>query len=491
MAGPIKLTGTIIGTPGSWNNSGNTIAKAFDGNFSTFFDAPAPGNGAWVGLDLGTTAQIAQVKYAPRATYESRMVGGRFEGSNTADFSSGVVNLFTISSAPVAGSFTTQAITNTGTFRYVRYLSPNGGYGNIAELEFDGTPANPTAPTAPTGLTATAGNSQVALAWNAASGATSYNIYRATTAGGEGEHALSHRDHRPSFTDTGLTNGTRYFYQVSAVNAAGQSGKSSEVSAVPQVPGANGLVLALGFNEGTGVTVTDSSGNSNSGTLSGATWSTSGKFGNALSFNGSNALVSIADSASLDLTTGMTLEAWVNPSATSSAWRDVIYKGPNDIYYLEGSSPQAKSPAMGGTFSFQSALRHGAAGGQHLVAPGGHLRRSRRCGCTSTACRWPVEPRPARSRRPRGALDRRRQLVRTVLRRADRRGPHLQPRFVRPPDPDRHEHAGGQPPAAHGRNDRQLGRSRAADRLRTSAHCSTKQCRAGKRHSATHRPHEN
>jgi hypothetical protein len=39
----------------------------------------------------------------------------------------------------VAGSFTTQAITNTGTFRYVRYLGPNGSYGNVAELEFDGS----------------------------------------------------------------------------------------------------------------------------------------------------------------------------------------------------------------------------------------------------------------------------------------------------------------------------------------------------------------
>ena len=112
----------------------------------------------------------------------------------------------------------------------------------------------------------------------------------------------------------------------------------------------SGLVAAYAFNEVTGTTVADVSGNGNTGTLSGATWSTSGKYANALSFNGSSALVSVADSASLDLTTGMTLEAWVNPSSTSGAWRDVIYKS-NDIYYLEGSSPQGQSPAMGGTFS--------------------------------------------------------------------------------------------------------------------------------------------
>ena len=66
------------------------------------------------------------------------MVGGVIQGSNTADFSSGVVTLFTVTTVPVSGAFTAQPITNTGTFRYVRYLAPNGTYGDIAELEFDG-----------------------------------------------------------------------------------------------------------------------------------------------------------------------------------------------------------------------------------------------------------------------------------------------------------------------------------------------------------------
>ena len=74
-----------------------------------------------------------------------------------------------------------------------------------------------------------------------------------------------------------------------------------------------GLVAAYSFNEGSGSTVYDSSGNGNNGTISNATWSTAGKYGDALSFNGSNALVSVNDSTSLHLTTGMTLEAWVDP----------------------------------------------------------------------------------------------------------------------------------------------------------------------------------
>src|SRR5690349_4846405 len=111
-----------------------------------------------------------------------------------------------------------------------------------------------------------------------------------------------------------------------------------------------GLVAAYSFGEGSGTTLMDLSGNGNNGTISGATWTNTGKYGSALVFNGSSALVTINNSASLQLTTGMTLEAWVNPSTVSSAWRDVIYKG-NDNYYLEATSTTSSRPAMGGTFS--------------------------------------------------------------------------------------------------------------------------------------------
>ena len=76
-----------------------------------------------------------------------------------------------------------------------------------------------------------------------------------------------------------------------------------------------GLVAAYGFDAGTGTTTADQSGNGNNGTVSNTTWSTTGKFGNALSFNGTNSSVTVPDSSSLDLTTGMTIEAWVNPAA--------------------------------------------------------------------------------------------------------------------------------------------------------------------------------
>ncbi len=138
-AGSVGLTGTVIGTPGSYQNDGDTAAKAFDGDGNTFFDAPA--GTAWVGLDLGAARSVTQVQLVPRAGYAGRMVGGTFQASNTADFSSGVTTLYTVKAVPAAGRFTAAAVTAAGSFRYVRYLSPAGGHGNVAELAFAGRPA--------------------------------------------------------------------------------------------------------------------------------------------------------------------------------------------------------------------------------------------------------------------------------------------------------------------------------------------------------------
>jgi fibronectin type 3 domain-containing protein len=95
------------------------------------------------------------------------------------------------------------------------------------------------APPAPAGLSATAGNAQISLSWGAASGATSYNVYRGTTAGGESTTAVASGLTGTTYNNTGLTNGTTYYYKVRAVNASGTSGYSNEASAVPGAPAGN------------------------------------------------------------------------------------------------------------------------------------------------------------------------------------------------------------------------------------------------------------
>ena len=128
-------------------------------------------------------------------------------------------------------------------------------------------------------------------------------------------------------------------------------------------PATAGLVAAFAFDEGSGSTVTDLSGTGNTGTISNATWTTAGKYGKALIFNGTNARVNVPDAASLHLTSAMTLEAWVNPSVVTRAWRDVIYKG-DDNYYLEGTS-DAELCGPGG----RRHVRVGDDRGQRLLPP--------------------------------------------------------------------------------------------------------------------------
>jgi hypothetical protein len=113
----------------------------------------------------------------------------------------------------------------------------------------------------------------------------------------------------------------------------------------PVVPGtappatdSTGLVAAYNFNDGT---ATDVTGHGHNGVLNGPV-SAAGIYGQALSFNGTSALVSIADANDLHLTTGMTLEAWVRPN-TLNSWRSLLLKErPQGLAYALYGSDQAQ-----------------------------------------------------------------------------------------------------------------------------------------------------
>jgi len=137
---------------------------------------------------------------------------------------------YTQVTAPTTTSDTDAGLTN-GTLYYYMVSAVNsaGESGNSSEVS-----AIPTAgsiPAMPTGLTATAGNAQVTLSWNASSGATSYHVKRGTTIGGP--YTQVGAPTTTSDTDTGLTDGTPYYYVVSALDSAGESANSGEVNATP------------------------------------------------------------------------------------------------------------------------------------------------------------------------------------------------------------------------------------------------------------------
>ncbi|MFG1943430.1 LamG-like jellyroll fold domain-containing protein [Nonomuraea sp. NPDC048826] len=88
-------------------------------------------------------------------------------------------------------------------------------------------------------------------------------------------------------------------------------------------PTPSGLVAAYGMNEGSGTTVNDATG-TNDGIAIDTSW-VNGKYGKALSFDGIFSLVTVEDSPSLRLDTGLTLSAWVKPSSVDN-WYTVMGK---------------------------------------------------------------------------------------------------------------------------------------------------------------------
>jgi fibronectin type 3 domain-containing protein len=210
-------------------------------------------------------------------------------------------------------------------------------------------------PTAPAGLSATASIGQINLTWTASTdniGVTGYRVERCQGAGCSNFAQIA-TSSTVNYSDTGLAANTSYSYRVRAADAATNLSNYSNVASAttPTQPVITGLVAAYAFNEGTGSTVADSSGNGNTGTINGATWTTQGKYGSALSFNGTSNLVVINGSASLNVSTAMTLEAWIYPTSNQTGWRTILQREV-DAYFLNASFGGGnRRPAGGGTFN--------------------------------------------------------------------------------------------------------------------------------------------
>lgn len=337
-----QLYGTHIGTVGSWDNKGATGDLAFDGSLRNFFDPPA-GN-AWTGLDLGAgvSAVITEIRYCPRDNFSGRMVGGKFQGSNTADFSSGVVDLYTVTTEPSDGVLTLQAISSPGSFRYLRYLAPPGEWCNVAEVQFLGNVSGASAPTTPTGLSGRVVNGyQIALTWNAVSGATSYNVKRSTTKGGP--YIIIANTTVASFQDKDLSGDTTYFYVISALNSAGESTHSSEVKASTQTAGP---ILGAHYEMEDNV---EDCRNGYHAVTTGEPNYVEGKIGLAVDLDGIDDYITLP--AGVANCEDMTIAAWVHWDGGGD-WQRIFDFGNNTSQYL------FLTPKSGGSNTLRFAIKN-------------------------------------------------------------------------------------------------------------------------------------
>src|SRR3972149_4804195 len=132
-------------------------------------------------------------------------------------------------------SYTHTGLTNGSTYYYRVCATDNAGNtssgatANGTPTSSGGTTTTGSAPSAPTGISASAGNGQVSISWSSVSGATSYNIYWSTTSGVTKTSGTKLTGATSPYTHTGRTNGTTYYYVVTAVNSYGESGESRQV----------------------------------------------------------------------------------------------------------------------------------------------------------------------------------------------------------------------------------------------------------------------
>lgn len=233
------ITARVLGVQNTdaWAKAGVMIRASLNANSAHAFVAVTPGNG--VAFQYRSTAGGGSVNSNTtglNAPYWVRLVrnGSTFtgyrspDGANWTQIGSTTISMATTVYVGLAVTSHNNSSLCTGTFDNV--TAP-------------GWPVSPP-PAAPTGLAAIAGNGSVALSWSTAATATNYYVKRSLTSGAG--YTTIATNASLTFTNTGLNNGTLYYYVVSGVNATGEGADSAVVSARPtsQIPTQLSIVLA-------------------------------------------------------------------------------------------------------------------------------------------------------------------------------------------------------------------------------------------------------
>ncbi|GLI39402.1 fibronectin type III domain-containing protein [Geobacter hydrogenophilus] len=266
--------------------------------------------------------------------------------------------------ANVNSPYTQTGLTNGTTYFYVM-TAVNAVGESAPSTEVSATPAAAaTVPAAPTGVTAAAGANQVTVTWPAVTGATSYNLYWSTTTGVTPANGTLIAGVTSPYVQTGLTNGTTYFYVVTAVNAAGESAPSAQVSATPAaavtVPAAP-----------TGVTAT---GGANQVTI---TWP------------------AVTGAASYNLywstTTGVTPATGTKIAGVTSPYVQTGLTAATTYFYVLTAQNVAGEGAPSAQVSAMTSAAQPACGSCHAIPPatGQHLFHVNTAGLSCAACHGP------------------------------------------------------------------------------------------------------
>lgn len=238
IAGPVSLIGTLRTNPDGLRRGTLTLGSSLD------LAALNPATSTVTSVtrfDFGgtTSHRVVGVSVAGTLTY-----GGQLDIAIPGTQFNGTYPLFTTTGAP-AGAFSAIRVLGAADAEVAVLAETASGSGVFAatasgmtytftaatgSLAITGASVPAGIPAAPV-LTATAADGSVSLSWTATGSA--YTLFRSTTAGAGHTQVLA--TSATSHVDSGLTNGTTYYYYVIATNDAGTSPASAEVSATPSV----------------------------------------------------------------------------------------------------------------------------------------------------------------------------------------------------------------------------------------------------------------
>jgi hypothetical protein len=394
-------SGTVMGAPDGIN-CGATCSQAVPpGTAITLTAAAASGSifTGWTGGCSGTGACAVTVNVATdvKATFDTSRIdwplapnptpsvsslsptsapagsapttltvnGSGFVATSVVGWNGAARTTTFVSTTQLRAAITSADLANAGSVP-VTVFSPTPGGGTSGAVSFAITAVSTVVPAAPTQPSVTqvatdANGITFAIAWTPVAGVTSYRYsagFNDGTAAQQGTVTTPSLQLRMPYHVSGQA--TSGFVCIASVTAAGKQSadQACNTLAVPArpstptstpAPGAprpSGLVAAYAFDETSGSTVADSSGNNNTGTLDPAVVrSSQGRFGGGLLFNG-NSSVTVPNSASLNPTTGMTLEAWVFPTASTSWATAIMKEQTNGMAYSLYASSSANRPIV-------------------------------------------------------------------------------------------------------------------------------------------------
>jgi hypothetical protein len=241
------------GTFGSTTNAGSGVYTAVytgvtagTATLSGLINSSSISSTQVITISVGAASQIVATSGTPQSAFLGAALGSAMvvnvKDANNNNVSGVTINWTTSNGTLGSGASTTTAANgNTSNTLTLGTGSTAGGAQSVgATINGTGTSAtfSITANVAtPTGLAGTNANAASSLTWTATTGATSYKIYRSTTSGSG--YTLVNTSMTNAYSDSGLTNGTPYYYVVSALNNSAESSQSSEATVTPVLaPGA-------------------------------------------------------------------------------------------------------------------------------------------------------------------------------------------------------------------------------------------------------------